>query len=334
MYSTGCVNIILARDISKSVTPVPPLHRTAKRHEWTRIHRGAYLDLQGTEPDDVSQESWHAAKIIGLAASTPIAVISGLSAAIFHGLPMLYSRIPNLVHVTRASKSTKSEWAHTHQAKLAADEVVEVAGIRCTSITRTIQDLAGTLSLPELLAMADAARAREVDLQPLVSVNRFGRHLRWAVEHASDRSESYAETWSRYHFICAGIELPLQQPSVIARDGTFIGRTDFGTRDGLLGEFDGKVKYGKFLKPGQSAADAVMAEKSRENSLRDTNHELTRWDWDVLRSQQTFLNRWDSAKQRAALLPPPTATLELRPMKKPVVTNWTDIFQWNHAAIG
>jgi hypothetical protein len=41
----------------------------------------------------------------------------------------------------------------------------------------------------------------------------------------------------------------------------------------VLGEFDGKVKYGRLLKPGQAPGDAVFEEKRREDRLR----EVTQW---------------------------------------------------------
>ncbi len=37
----------------------------------------------------------------------------------------------------------------------------------------------------------------------------------------------------------------------------------------LLGEFDGKVKYGRLLEPGQDPGEVVFAEKHREDVLRE-----------------------------------------------------------------
>ena len=46
-----------------------------------------------------------------------------------------------------------------------------------------------------------------------------------------------------------------------------------------VGEFDGRIKYGRLLKPGQTAADAVYAEKLREDLLRDLGFQVVRWTW-------------------------------------------------------
>ena len=49
-----------------------------------------------------------------------------------------------------------------------------------------------------------------------------------------------------------------------------------------VGEFDGRVKYGRLLRPGQDPGDVVFAEKRREDELRDLGREVARWVWDEL----------------------------------------------------
>ena len=46
-----------------------------------------------------------------------------------------------------------------------------------------------------------------------------------------------------------------------------------------VGEFDGKVKYGRLLRPGQSPGDVVYAEKLREDTIRAEDWEVVRWTW-------------------------------------------------------
>ncbi|HEY0698007.1 MAG TPA: hypothetical protein VGD43_09375 [Micromonospora sp.] len=46
-----------------------------------------------------------------------------------------------------------------------------------------------------------------------------------------------------------------------------------------MGEFDGRVKYGRLLRPGQDPGDAVFAEKMREDAIRDTGLRVVRWVW-------------------------------------------------------
>jgi hypothetical protein len=51
----------------------------------------------------------------------------------------------------------------------------------------------------------------------------------------------------------------------------------------MVGEFGGKVKYGRLLRPGQSPGDAVYAEKLREDAIRAQGWEVVRWTWADLR---------------------------------------------------
>ena len=50
----------------------------------------------------------------------------------------------------------------------------------------------------------------------------------------------------------------------------------------MIGEFDGKVKYGRLLRPGQDPGDAVFDEKRREDAIRDEDWGVTRWTWSEL----------------------------------------------------
>jgi hypothetical protein len=60
---------------------------------------------------------------------------------------------------------------------------------------------------------------------------------------------------------------------------------------GTVGEFDGRVEYGRGLRPGQSPADAVVAEKRRQEALRDLGLEVARWYWDEIRPFDTVAAR-------------------------------------------
>jgi len=74
----------------------------------------------------------------------------------------------------------------------------------------------------------------------------------------------------------AGNELTRRVPVWV--DGVLVGRTDFGWEDrGVLGEFDGMVKYGALVRPGESPADALAREKARQDRLRAARWLVSRW---------------------------------------------------------
>ncbi len=64
------------------------------------------------------------------------------------------------------------------------------------------------------------------------------------------------------------------QFEVYDEHGNLVGRTDYAWPEfGMFGEFDGLVKYERYLRPGETAAQAVVREKRREDLLR----EITGW---------------------------------------------------------
>jgi hypothetical protein len=74
--------------------------------------------------------------------------------------------------------------------------------------------------------------------------------------------------------------------------GRLVGRTDFAwEEERVLGEFDGRVKYGRLLRPGQQPGDAVFAEKRREDALRAEEWSVVRWTWSDLEAPGV-LSRW------------------------------------------
>ncbi len=87
---------------------------------------------------------------------------------------------------------------------------------------------------------------------------------------------------SRATMAKAGIADPELQFEIFDVNGEFVARTDFAWPELLLvGEVDGMAKYGELLKPGQTASSAVMAEKRREERIRQQNFWVVRWDWTI-----------------------------------------------------
>ena len=100
------------------------------------------------------------------------------------------------------------------------------------------------------------------------------RQMQLVVRLADGRSESPGETRTRHLCWRSGLPAPQLQYEVYDAWGRLVGRTDFAWPEyGLLGEFDGRGKYLRGLKQGQSVADVVLAEKAREDLIR----EITGW---------------------------------------------------------
>ena len=105
---------------------------------------------------------------------------------------------------------------------------------------------------------------------------------RRAVAFADGRSETVGESRSRVAIALAGLPAPALQWPI--RLGGSTACTDFGwARQRTVGEFDGKVKYGRLLEPSQDVGEVVYAEKLREDAIRSESWQVVRWTWPDLR---------------------------------------------------
>jgi hypothetical protein len=75
-----------------------------------------------------------------------------------------------------------------------------------------------------------------------------------------------------------GLPRPDLQREIFGPDGRLIARVDFYWEEHkTVGEFDGKIKYGRLLKPGQRIEDVIFDEKIREDAVRDLGLQVVRW---------------------------------------------------------
>jgi hypothetical protein len=215
------------------------------------------------------------------------AVVSHISAAVLHELPIIDDR-SEIVHVTRQQKAGgfRRGHLHTHSSRLDDSAITMITGVRVTSVARTVVDCACTMSLEAGVSLADNALSRGLtstgELEAtLASVGRRRGIVRAAmvVELADAGGQSVGESLSRMIFLRLGLPAPSLQLKVY--DGpSLIGQSDFAWPEfRTLGESDGKIKYGRLLKPGEQPGDVVWREKLREDALRRLGWEVVRWTW-------------------------------------------------------
>ncbi len=274
--------------------------------EVTTIRRGAYVP--GAEAGPLDACTVHTLRLRAtLPLLGPAAVVSHLSAAVLHGWP-LWAVDLDRVHVTqpRRSGGRRSPHLHVHTAPMEDDDVVVLGGIRVTAPARTAVDLARTLPFEQAVVVVDAALARgSVTAAELVAALARAAHrpgnsaARRAVAFADGRSESVGESRSRIAIARAGLPVPTPQWEVRSGAGVLLGRSDFGWPElRTVGEFDGRIKYGRLLRPGQEPGDAVFEEKRREDAIRDEDLRVVRWVWDDLRAFGAVARRLERAFRR------------------------------------
>ena len=236
------------------------------------------------------------------------AIVSHVSAIVWYGLPT-WSIPLNRVHVTRsrAYGSRRSRHVHVHAATLDPAEIAVVDGVLVTSPARAVVDVARTVPFEQAVVVVDAALAIGlVDAGELTKVlERLARRrgvpvARRALAFGDARAESVGESRSRVALLRAGLPVPELQHEVRDPAGRLIGRVDFAWPDhGVLGEFDGKIKYGRVPpSPGRSPGDVVFEEKVREDKLRGEGWEMVRWTWHDLAAFDQVTARWWRAADR------------------------------------
>jgi very-short-patch-repair endonuclease len=254
-----------------------------RQGRWLRLSRDVYVEPGGWPAEE---QPWERARRLHILMTRavvdrmgPDAVVSHQSAAVLHGLPT-WGLDLSRVHLTRAANRTRSDTTTVvHRSPLEADEVMEVDGIRVTTPARSIAAAACVSSYEVGVVLGDAALHQRL-ITPDHLVAAADRHQHWigspaartAARFADGLSESVGE--SRLRVLMANQGLPAPSLQVVIRDqhGRVIGRVDFLLFGRLIVEFDGAQKYG-------DGADAILAEKSREDRLRARGYRVVRTSW-------------------------------------------------------
>lgn len=263
-----------------------------------RVRRGRYVD--GDTWRGLWNEGRHLLQVIAthLNSDPPGPVFMLSSAGVLRGLP-LYRLAPKYVHVALGGAShskTRSGVAH-HDVLLAPGDVDEVDGIRCTSLDRTVLDLARTMTEEAGVSCADAALrglavVGHVQNEELAGEWRLAlgeradrmsvrgiRRARRVIEFAHGRAQLPGESVSRLQLHRLGFTNVDLQTRVVGPNGEDYWLDFAFPAAHRFGEFDGK---GKYLRPdlrgGRSAEQTVLDEKHREDAVRGvTGWGFARW---------------------------------------------------------
>ncbi|GAA4895443.1 hypothetical protein GCM10025789_11160 [Tessaracoccus lubricantis] len=263
----------------------------------TRLRRGAFT--QSTNANRARIDA-------GVKACSPKSVVSHASAALLHQLPVR-RKASETVHLTRTRTSggRNDRDVHLYSCPVQEDEIVKIGDLKVTNLGRTVVDLARHEPPEWALAAGDAAlRAglseHELDLQLIRAAKRPGiRQARRVVGLLDGLSESAGESISRWLLSQSGLPMPQLQVELTSHGE--LARVDFFWPElGLIGEFDGKVKYGRTLKPNQDPGEVVFAEKRREDGLRAQGYLVIRWTWADLKNPATFIAMMRAGMELAA----------------------------------
>lgn len=261
----------------------------AVRHRaWVRFRHGYYTFPDLWDPlDDVGRHRVVASAVLDSMGDR--VALSHVSALVAHGVPVWGVPLDR-VHVTRLDRGAGRVDAGVvhHEGLSTDDDVVLIDGIRTIAPSRAAIETASRVDGERALCIFDAVlHGRLCDPEELerrfalMAHWPFMRHLHIPIRMADGRAESVGESRGRWMFRGLHLPAPLLQFQVWDLEGVLVGTCDWAwPAHDLLGEFDGRVKYGRLLQPGQQPGDVVFAEKQREDRLREvTGHRMVRLTW-------------------------------------------------------
>ncbi len=245
------------------------LQRQCRTGAWRRIRPGRYASADAFDALD-THERHRLRAVETLRAASADAVLSHQSAAVVHGLD-LWNTPLSVTHLTRnrPTGGRRTRHRHVHSAVLRPEEIADVDGLPVTTVARTVADLARTLPFEQAVVAGDHAlhaagltsedvAAAANALPPHAGRQRVHRIL----AQLDGRSESVGESRSRVLMLREQLPVPECQPNLYSADGDHLGRVDFLFEEcAVVGEFDGRGKYGRLVPDGQVPADVVWAER-------------------------------------------------------------------------
>ncbi len=237
--------------------------------------RGAYVAGPAwSELDAAGRHSVRARAVLAQARTD--LVLSHVSGLLEYDAPIWGLPLAD-VHVTRVDGRIGRPEAgvRQHRGTIDLGDVIRRNGVPVMSPTRVALEVTTMTDVEHGLVVVDDLLHRGLTTQSQLA-ERYSGMTFWPHSLATDlvlrladpRIETVGEARS-YH-LCFSQHLPMPQPQFEIRDssGQVIHRVDFAWPElGVFMEFDGKVKYEKFLRPGERASDVVVREKKREERI-------------------------------------------------------------------
>jgi hypothetical protein len=293
-------DVLLTWELNADGLDAPAIRRMVRGGVLHRLHQGAYVrrDLW----DSLTPEDRHRLRMRAvLLRAHPSAVASHYSALAELGVP-LWGVDLERVHLTRldgrAGRSTDVVVQHAGSLDPAETSVHD--GVRVVAPARAVLECVTLLPSEPGLVLASGALHRGLvtpaELRDAASVIRrwpgaLGSHV--VLRLADPRLESVAEARTCWLLYQQG--LPQPEPQHVVRDsrGVPFARVDFAwPAYGVFLEFDGRVKYERCRRPGETLEQMLMREKRREEDIcRRTGWVCIRITWDDLASPVTTAAR-------------------------------------------
>jgi hypothetical protein len=263
------------------------LRRGVRRGQLVKVRHGAYVHIEDWSPlDEVARHV--------VLTRTALRTLGDRVAASHHSGAALFGMalwdVPlSVTHVTRmdgGAGRTEGDIVH-HEGLMLGSDVERLGAVHVMRPVRSALESAALSGVERgLVTVNSGLHAGLFDEEELFAQQRLmqswpsSRHLHLVTRLADRRAESVGESRALFLFWSQGLPRPELQLEI--RDGgRIVGIVDFAWPEHeLLVEFDGRVKYGRHLRPGEEPGDAVFREKRREDDLRRvTGWRVIRLTW-------------------------------------------------------
>jgi hypothetical protein len=201
-------------------------------------------------------------------------VLTHASSLVERGVP-LWGVPLDVVHTTREGPERagrrQSDWV-PHRGMLRPGDVEELHGVAVSTAARSAFELTTIVGVESgLVAVNRLLHAGLMTMEDFKA--QMEAHAYWPgkitanlVVHLADgRLESVGE--DRFLYLAHRQGLVLPEPQVEVRDegGRLVARVDFAWAQlGVFVEFDGRMKYEKYRREGETLDEFLMREKQRE----------------------------------------------------------------------
>lgn len=267
------------------------IREAVRAGEWRHLRRGAYAFAAAYDPLSSAEQHVVLAHAVVAKLGADRVALTHQTASCVHGHDQ-WGWDMSVVNVTRLDSGAAREEAgiHHHVGKVVDGNLVEFGGLLVMREDRTVVEACTQMRVEAGLCVVDSAlRHGRVSREAL---DDFGeqfrewpdsRRARLALWLGDGRAATVGESRSRYLFWRFGVPAPELQFEVCTASGELLGITDFAwPLYRHLGEFDGRRKYTRDLKPGEDAGQVVFREKRREDLLRGEDLGMSRLIWPEL----------------------------------------------------
>ena len=273
--------ISLRRDLLAAGYTDRQIRTLVRRGELHRVRHGSYCSGALWDSLDAADRHRVLARAV-LARAHPSTVLTHVSAAIEHGVPV-WGHDLTRVHTTRTDgRAGRHERDRVqHAAVMPTYHVTQVNGVPVSLATRCAVEVTTISTIESALVTVDGLL--HAGLTAANGVRQFAHRTRlWpnslrttvVLRLADGRRESAGE--SRTAYLCYMQSLPRPEPQVEVLDesGRVFARVDFAWPEfGVFVEFDGRAKYERYRRPGETLEQFLMREKAREERIC----QLTGW---------------------------------------------------------